>query len=218
MFFHSTLVFSSEGEKTEFTDRIIACMETNAPKSITDYVCPNVWEDARALRAYQAAVSLIFAPIDERVMKDIRTLSENRSKNIAQWSETARIFSSNPPADQETSYVWEYLSGCTRAIHEVMVARWLTSDAEVLENLPDGTGLAGCQALVTRKMEAYSNMVWMVASRSIGRSYSNDYNTWMNETKNKYSKLLDNLNRYVKTIQLAAKKVNARVKTPSIAP
>ena len=67
-------------------------------------------------------------------------------------------------------------------------------------------------------MQAYSDMAWMIASRSVGRSYSNDYNVWMNETKNTYSKLLDNLNRYVKTLQLAAKKVNARVKVPSIAP
>lgn len=207
-----------EWEKTEFTERIIACMETNAPKSITEYVCPQVWEDARAVRAYQAAVSLIFAPIDRAVMRELTMLTQNRSKNLADWSETTRRFSSYPSPDEEKSFVAQYRSGCTQAIREVMIAEGLTSDARVLENLPDGAWLEGCQALVTRKMQAYSDMAWMIASRSVGRSYSNDYNVWMNETKNTYSKLLDNLNRYVKTLQLAAKKVNARVKVPSIAP
>jgi hypothetical protein len=40
----------------------------------------------------------------------------------------------------------------------------------------------------------------------------------MDNTKTKYSDLLDNLNRYITRLELASKKVDARVKTPSIAP
>jgi Skp family chaperone for outer membrane proteins len=114
----------AEGEKTEYTDKIIACIKSENPNTITEYVCPQVREDVRAIRSYQAAVSLIFKPIDEEVTKKLKELSTKRSKNLADWSETIRIFSLSPPPDlKEKAYVNRYLSGCFQAIREVHLAR-----------------------------------------------------------------------------------------------
>ena len=71
-------------------------------------------------------------------MRELTMLTQNRSKNLADWSETTRRFSSYPSPDEEKSFVAQYRSGCTQAIREVMIAEGLTSDARVLENLPDG--------------------------------------------------------------------------------
>ncbi len=214
-----SLVFSLE-EKTEYTDKILACIDSTNPRSITEYVCPLVIEDERAIRSYQSAVSLLFTPIDEEVRAKLEELSTKRSKDLADWTETIRIFSlSPPPEDTESAYVTRYLSGCTQAIEETLIAKqYLVTDATVLQNLPDGVDAEGCQALVGRKMKAYSDMAWMIASRALGRSFTNDYNTWMDTTKTQYSTLLDALNRYITRLQLAVKKVDARVKNPSIAP
>ena len=140
-------------------------------------------------RAYQAAVSaLMWEYVDKEVKKVLEKLKEERSKDVAIWTNTiSDIFD---PSPRDVCKLWENADKICGNYATTSLSEYFSSvPTDTVPNFIYGKWKALCDSMLQRKMATYRSMAWTLANKNIQKSFQNDKNAFMWKVKDTFEML-----------------------------
>ncbi len=204
---------SAATNNKELCGKIQACMDSKNPLTITEYMCTKWDFIAETLRpisrddtAYIVVMSVKFKEIDDEIMKLMKNLQTQRNTDGLSWIEY--INTKILPVSKK------YRETCTRLWWDL----WILQECarENKSPLPNLSGFPQtvCTDLATKKVQAWENMGYILASKWIAKWFQNSKDSHIETIKGKYGKLLDTFISYSTLLASAVKKLDAYIKDP----
>jgi len=164
-------------------DQCIALRNEQAESTATDFYCPSGDMSASKrpytdpVLAYQIAVGTLFETIDDNAFQYLKALYCIRETDIVAWQQSNKIIT-----DTNVGFASKYLYACDM---DLVMNRMLNLDEQDRRIWTSDTfpQWADCYALAQKKTQALYNLATLVASYSVGKSYQNDKDTFVDDIK-----------------------------------
>ena len=195
----------------ELKGKIDECMKEVNPRSITDYSCAKGDMLSTGLPlsdqwiAYMVVMSVRFKELDEAILKDMKILQQKRETEVLSW--TTYI------TEKSALYREKYLNICTPLGGDLSVIQAWKKDlwqSATIDAFPQTV----CNSLVPKKVEAWENMSYILASKGVAKGYQNAKDLHIDKVKGKYATLLEKWSSYQRILGNAVGKFTAYIKDP----
>ena len=150
-------------------------------------------------------MSVRFKELDDEILKDMKILQQKRETDVISW--TTYI------AEKNTLYRQKYLRVCTPLGGELAVIQAWKKDQGQSATI-DAFPQTFCNSLVPKKVEAWDNMSYILASKGVAKAYQNGKDLHIDKVKGKYATLLEKWSSYQRILGNAVGKFTAYIKDP----